>query len=204
MFKRTRLWAVALAIFLAVGGLAALARAQDELPAWMQIELVDAMTGERFTLADLLGKTILVEPMATWCSNCRRQMTETTKLIKQLEEDEDERLEQFVFLSLSIETNLKPEDLKTYAERNGFASTFAVMSEEMLRALVAEFGRSVANPPSSPSFIIRADGTFTAIKTGIETAETILAELEAEFVEVEAVGTAEPTAEVAWTPTPRK
>ncbi len=194
MQKTMRFWAVLLAIVLAVGGLASLANAQEDLPAWMTIELVDAETGETFTLADFAGKTILVEPMATWCSNCRRQITETTKLIKQLTEDEDERLEDLVFIGLSIETNLKPSDLKTYAERNNFALTFAVMSEGMLRALVAEFGRGVANPPSSPSFIIRADGTFTELTFGIEPAEDILAKLEAEYVEVEAAATAEPTA----------
>jgi thiol-disulfide isomerase/thioredoxin len=193
-----------LAVVLAIGVFATRTGAQDELPAWMEIELVDVATGETFTIADFLGKTILVEPMATWCSNCRRQMTETTKLIKQLTEAEDERLEQYVFLGLSIETNLKPSDLKTYAERNNFALTFAVMDEEMLRALVEQFGRSIANPPSSPSFIIRADGTFTEIETGIQTAEQILAKLEAEFVEVEAAATAEPTAAATATATPKK
>jgi cytochrome oxidase Cu insertion factor (SCO1/SenC/PrrC family) len=190
-----RFWAVLLAAILAIGGLATLANAQeDELPLWMTIELVDAETGETFTLADFAGKTILVEPMATWCSNCRRQITETTKLIKQLTEAEDERLENLVFIGLSIETNLKRADLRAYAERNNFALTFAVMSEDMLRALVAEFGRGVANPPSSPSFIIRADGTFTELTFGIEPVEDILAKLEAEYVEIEAVATAEPTA----------
>ncbi|MDL1922074.1 TlpA family protein disulfide reductase [Chloroflexi bacterium CFX3] len=194
MQKTMRFGAVLLAVVLAVGGLVTLANAQEDLPAWMTIELVNAETGETFTLADFAGKTILVEPMATWCSNCRRQITETTKLIRQLTEDEDERLENLVFIGLSIETNLQPADLKTYAERNDFALTFAVMSEDMLRALVAEFGRGVANPPSSPSFIIRADGTFTELIFGIEPVEDILAKLEAEYMEVEAAATAEPTA----------
>ncbi|MFQ3534892.1 MAG: TlpA disulfide reductase family protein [Aggregatilineales bacterium] len=193
MQKATRLWAVMLAALLVIGALAALVKAQDNLPEWMEIELIDVLTGETFTIADFAGKTILVEPMATWCSNCRRQLTETTKLIKQLEADEDERLEDFAFLALSIETNLRPADLKAYAERNKFALTFAVMPEKMLRALVQQFGRSVANPPSVPSFIIRADGTFTEIKTGIQPPEAILARLEAEFVEIEAAATAEPT-----------
>jgi cytochrome oxidase Cu insertion factor (SCO1/SenC/PrrC family) len=204
MRKLTRFWTLVLAVVLAIGVFATRIGAQDELPEWMKIELVDVVTGETFTIADFLGKTILVEPMATWCSNCRRQITETTKLIKQLTEAEDERLEQFVFLGLSIETNLKPSDLKTYAERNNFALTFAVMDEEMLRALVAQFGRSIANPPSSPSFIIRADGTFTEVETGIQTAEQILAKLEAEFVEVEAAATAEPTAAATAAATPKK
>lgn len=193
MRKAARLWAVVVVVLLVLSGLISLANAQDDLPEWMKIELVNALTGETFTIADFLGKTILVEPMATWCSNCRRQLTETTKLIKGLTDAEDERLENFVFLALSVEVNLRTSDLKTYAERNNFAMTFAVMPEAMLRALVAQLGRSVANPPSSPSFIIRADGTFTEVEIGFQTAEAILTKLEAEFVEVEAVATAEPT-----------
>ncbi len=200
MRKVMRLWVIALVGLLGIFSLARLVSAQDDLPEWMEIELIDVVSGETFTLADFMGKTVLVEPMATWCSNCRRQLTETTKLIKQLTEAEDERLENFVFLALSIETNLKPADLKAYVERNQFAPIFAVMPEPMLRALVQEFGRALANPPASPSFIIRADGTFTELATGIESAEKILAALEAEFVEVEAVPTAEPTAAA----TPRK
>ena len=34
---------------------------------------MDARTGQTFTLADLQGKTVYVEPMATWCTNCRQQ-----------------------------------------------------------------------------------------------------------------------------------
>ncbi|KPK07150.1 MAG: hypothetical protein AMJ56_13680, partial [Anaerolineae bacterium SG8_19] len=41
-------------------------------PAWQQLTLTNARTGETFTLADFGGQTVFVEPMATWCSNCRR------------------------------------------------------------------------------------------------------------------------------------
>src|SRR5689334_14222167 len=45
-----------------------------ERPAWLSLPLANARTGEAFTLADLGGKTVYVEPMATWCTNCRQQM----------------------------------------------------------------------------------------------------------------------------------
>ncbi len=41
-------------------------------PAWQTIALTDVRTGQTFTLADFAGKTVFVETMATWCSNCRR------------------------------------------------------------------------------------------------------------------------------------
>ena len=38
------------------------------LPAWQTSILSDARTGQSFTLADFTGKTVFVDPMATWCS----------------------------------------------------------------------------------------------------------------------------------------
>ncbi|GAB4548255.1 MAG: hypothetical protein OHK0023_11040 [Anaerolineae bacterium] len=174
-----------------VFGLTVGSRAQDK-PDWMTIELMDAQTGEAFTLADFEGKTVLVEPMATWCSTCRRQLGYTAQLIRALMEDtatkgdnEEEYEDQFVFIALSVETNLAADTLARYAERFEFPLKFAVMNQDMLRALVAEFGRSAANPPSSPSFIIRADGTFTELKVGVELPEEILANLETEAAAVQ-------------------
>ena len=41
--------------------------------AWAQTELTDAATGQTFRIADLAGKTVIVEPMAIWCVNCLAQ-----------------------------------------------------------------------------------------------------------------------------------
>src|SRR5215475_4612241 len=46
----------------------------NERSAWHALPLVNARTGQAFTLADFAGKTVYVEPMATWCTNCRQQM----------------------------------------------------------------------------------------------------------------------------------
>ena len=42
-------------------------------PDWTNLPLVNARTGDTFTLADFAGKTVFIEPMATWCPNCRAQ-----------------------------------------------------------------------------------------------------------------------------------
>ena len=47
---------------------------ESTTPAWLQAELINASTGESFTLADFEGKTVYVEPFATWCGNCRKQL----------------------------------------------------------------------------------------------------------------------------------
>ncbi|GAB4509530.1 MAG: hypothetical protein OHK0046_04710 [Anaerolineae bacterium] len=140
-------------------------------PAWQQIELVNATTGETFTLADFAGKTVFVEPMATWCTNCRAQLGRVREVRQQLGE------ENYAFIGLSLETNLSAGDLADYQRETGYDWTFAVMSIDMLRQLESEFGRSVTVAPSTPHFVIRPDGSFTPLRTGAKSIEQIAQEM---------------------------
>jgi thiol-disulfide isomerase/thioredoxin len=145
----------------------------EMLPVWQTIALTNAATGESFSLGDFRGKTVFVEPMATWCSNCRAQQGEVREAKAQLGDD-------VVFIGLSLETNLPPEQLAAYAQDNGFDWTYAVMPVELLAQLTDEFGRSITNAPSTPHFIIRSDGTFSALSTGIDPADIIVTKIQAE------------------------
>lgn len=142
-------------------------------PAWQQLALTNARTGETFTLADFAGQTVFVEPMATWCSNCRRQLTNVRDAQQQLAEDD------VVFVALSVETNIDDAALANYADGAGFDWLFAVVTPEMLEQLAGEFGRVIANPPATPHFIIRPDGTYTELVTGIEPADQIISQITA-------------------------
>lgn len=144
-----------------------------DLPAWQKMALTDVRSGESFTLADFAGKTVFVEPMATWCTNCRRQLTNVSQARAQLSD------ENVVFIALSVETNISNQDLANYAEEAGFEWAFAVSSPELLQELVATFGQSITNPPSTPHFIIRPDGTYTDLVTGIESSEQLINQLQA-------------------------
>ena len=126
------------------------------LPAWQTIALANASTGEQFTLADFQGKIVFVEPMATWCSNCRAQQGHVQQAKAKLGDEA-------VFIGLSLETTLPAGDLASYAQGNGFDWTYAVMPVELLAELSDEFGRSITNAPSTPHFIIRPDGSFSEL-----------------------------------------
>lgn len=141
-------------------------------PAWATLPLVNARTGETFTLADLSGKTLFVEPMATWCTNCRRQLTNVREAQAQLGDN-------VVFIALSVETNLTPAELAQYADKEGFDWLFAVMSPEMLRELSAEFGQTITNPPSTPHFLVLPDGSVTDLVTGIESPTDLVQRIQA-------------------------
>lgn len=140
-------------------------------PVWQQIALTNARTGETFTLADFEGQTVFVEPMATWCSNCRRQLHSVRGAKEQLAGED------VVFVALSVETNIDDATLASYANGEGFDWLFAVVTPELLGLLADEFGRSIANPPATPHFIIRADGSITDLVTGVEPSDQIVAQI---------------------------
>ncbi len=140
--------------------------AQDT--SWQDLPLTNAQTGETFSLADFAGQTVYVEPMATWCANCRTQLGNVNKAKMQLGD-------KVTFVALSVETTLKANELASYAKDQGFDFTFAVMTPEVLRALAAEFGQSVTSPPSTPHFVISPDGTTSELLTGFSTTDEITA-----------------------------
>jgi thiol-disulfide isomerase/thioredoxin len=137
-----------------------------ERPSWQLLPLTNAQTGESFTLADFAGKTVFVEPFATWCTNCRQQLTYVNEVRANFGED-------VVFIALSVEPNIGNEALAQYASEQGFDLLFAAMSPDLLRELVALHGQTITNPPATPHFIIRADGSTTELTTGIESPEAI-------------------------------
>ncbi len=143
-----------------------------DVPDWQAIELTDARTGETFTLASFSGKTVFVEPMATWCTNCRQQLGNVREARAQLGDD-------VVFIGLSLETNLASADLAQYQSDQGFDWTFAVMTPELLQGLTDTFGRSITSAPSTPHFIIRPDGSYTDLVTGIDSVDQIVSQVQA-------------------------
>jgi cytochrome oxidase Cu insertion factor (SCO1/SenC/PrrC family) len=146
--------------------------AVGERPAWQLISLTDARTGTSFTLADFAGKTVFVEPFATWCSNCRQQLINVQAARAAFGDD-------VVFVTLSVEPNIGNEGLVRYADDAGFDWIFAAMPPAMLQALAAEYGQTVSNPPATPHFIVRPDGSATPLVTGIESTEAIIEQIEA-------------------------
>ncbi len=143
----------------------------SDAAAWQNITLTNVRTGETFTLADFAGKTIFVEPMATWCTNCRRQLSNVSAARAQFGDD-------VVFVGLSVETTISNDDLKAYTDSTGFDWVFAVATPELLQELVALYGQTITNPPSTPHFIIRPDGSTTDLVTGIEGVEEIVTQIQ--------------------------
>ena len=130
-------------------------------PAWQRLEITD-VDGLTFSLADCIGTPVLVELFATWCSNCRQQLPKTQEAAVALGD-------QAAVIALSVETDIDPDAV----------AQFAVISPELLAAIVEEFGNSAANPPSTPKIIIDAAGVAGEMTTGQESTEELVAQLTA-------------------------
>ena len=146
--------------------------------AWLDLPLVDAASGEVFTLRDLDDGVVLVETMATWCGNCRRQLGHLVAASAELG-DEAATGVPVAYVVVSVERGLDPARLAAYAEREGFPFRFVVADDDLLRALADRFGRGVLNPPATPHVVVGPGGRVGALTTGFEAPEALVARLRA-------------------------
>ncbi len=136
--------------------------------AWATAELTDVATGDSFTLAGLAGRTIILEPMAIWCSTCFAQQGHVYEALAELDPD------RVTYVLIDVDASETPEALGAYRERHGFTGTYAVATRDMARALIEEFGDQVVNPPSAPMVLIAADGRVTLAPFGQKSATEIV------------------------------
>jgi thiol-disulfide isomerase/thioredoxin len=141
----------------------------DEDPL-LTYELVDVRTGATFTLGELAAeKPVLLEAMAIWCTTCLAQQREVVDAHASAD---------FHSVGIDVDPNERAEDLAEYAEREGFDWRFAMADAELVQLLTERFGFGVTNPPSTPTFVVSADGGLRALEFGrLRSADELVAEL---------------------------
>lgn len=140
-----------------------------ETAAWLGIELIDAASGEPFTLASLQGEVVAIEPMAVWCSNCRAQQDDVKKAFTDIK-DAGVR-----YISLGVDPGEDPATLAGYAERRGYDWTFATSPRGLSRALRDLFGAQILSPPSTPLIVLDAEGEVVVQTFGRHSPSELLA-----------------------------
>lgn len=141
--------------------------AADQL--WRTADLVDVRTGESFTIEDLDGSLVAIEPMAVWCSSCAIQQGEAAVALRDLG---DPRL---VYISIDVDPNEPAADLAAYADQRGFDWRFVVAGTPVARSLAETFGDQVLSPPSTPLILIGPDGEVVDQHYGIRGADDLVA-----------------------------
>lgn len=116
---------------------------------WQSIELSTVRGDETFTVGSLEPPTI-IHSFAVWCPKCERLSNQLTAI-------EGE----YTILGLNTDPNENAAKVRTYAEENDFGWRFAVAPTDLTDALVARFGSTVVNAPSTPVIVVCGDGTAT-------------------------------------------
>ena len=143
------------------------------MPGFFTASLTDVATGTAFTLADLKGKVIVLEPFAQWCSTCLSQQREVSRLHELLGERDD-----FVSVGLDIDPNEDAAMLQEYLARNGFDWLYAIAPTEVGREIGELYGSQYLNPPSAPMFVIDRHGAVHPLEFGKKSAGDLLQVLE--------------------------
>ncbi len=141
----------------------------DGSAAWRSATLVDAASGDPFTIDGFRGQLVVIEPMAVWCGNCRTQQLEAASALARLADPD------IVYISITVDPNEREADLVAYAELLGFDWRFAVTTTELARSLATDFGDQVLSPPSTPLILIGPDGEVVDQHYGIRGADDLVA-----------------------------
>lgn len=127
---------------------------------WATASLVDVSTGEAFRIADLAGRPVVIETMAIWCTKCFAQQQHVYEALGKLGADAVE------YLLIDVDPSESAEALAAYRDRHGFTGRYVVADRDLARALAAEFGDQVLNPPATPMIVIGSDGRVTLTPYG--------------------------------------
>lgn len=106
------------------------------------------LSGKTWTIADLKGKTTLINVWATWCGPCRDELPQVQKLYEQTKDRKDIQI-------ITISTDENPGLLPPFMQKEHYA--FPVLSA---KALVDDLLREVSIPRTwivDPTGVIRAE-----------------------------------------------
>jgi len=154
----------------AMAEVAADAMSGDEMmaPAFFDTSLTNVKTGESFKISDFTGKVVLVENLAMWCSNCKKQQEQVKILNETLGMHSD-----LISIGFDVDPNENAADLKKYTESNGFDWVYAVPPQEVLNEISKLYGANFLNPPSTPILIIDRKGGVHPMPFGIKSADDL-------------------------------
>jgi cytochrome oxidase Cu insertion factor (SCO1/SenC/PrrC family) len=137
----------------------------EPAPLWLSVPVVDAKTGKSFTVADLKGKVVLIEGMATWCPSCWAQGREIKKLYNLLGKDTD-----LTIISLALDSKEDAQTLNDYAKIDGFEWVFATSSLPMFHDIGNRYGALYLDPTLGPFLVVDRKGYVTHFESGLKTA----------------------------------
>lgn len=142
----------------------------DEMmvPGFFDVSLTNVNTGESFKISDFTGKVVLIENLAMWCPNCKKQQDQVKILNEALGMHSD-----LISIGFDVDPNENAADLKKYTDSNGFDWVYAVPPQEVLNEISKLYGANFLNPPSTPILLIDRKGGVHPMPFGIKSADDL-------------------------------
>lgn len=116
---------------------------------WRTQPLTDATTDEEVRIEAVDG-TVIVHTFSTGCAVCHAQHREFAALTETRDDVE--------IVDITIDPNDDPEELRTYADEEGYDWRFVVAEQSITGSLTADFGQEVTSSSQSPVVIRCPDG----------------------------------------------
>ena len=130
-----------------------------EPPTWLTATLTDVTTGEEFTILDADQPTVM-HTFETWCPKCRDQQ-------KKLDDLYQRRGDELLLVDLNIDSNFSPDQMRTYAESNGYEWRFGIAPNAVMGSLTDDFGQEVSIAPQAPVIVVCPDGAAYELGKGL-------------------------------------
>lgn len=140
-----------------------------ESPTWFDTAFTNVNSGETFKISDFKGKVVLVETMATWCSNCLKQQNQ----VKALHELLGDMNADLISVGIGVDVNEDSDMLKNYVQKQGFDWFYSIASTETAREISQLYGAQFLNPPSTPILLVDRKGEVHILPFGIKDAATL-------------------------------
>ena len=137
---------------------------------WIDFELTDIRTGEKFKISDLNNKPVLLESFAVWCPTCTRQQREIKKLHEEVGDD-------VISISLDTDPNEDESRVLEHIKRNDFNWHYAIAPIEMTQSLINQFGIGIVNAPSAPVVLI-CNNEARKLDSGVKSVGELKEEIE--------------------------
>ena len=142
----------------------------ETVRAWMDIPLVDVQSGQKFTIAEIADKPILLEMFAVWCPTCTKQQKQVQLLHEELGDS-------FISISLDVDPNEDELQVLNHIQENGFDWIYAISPVELTRRLVEEYGIIVVSAPALPMLLIQPGPEPRLLGRGIKSVDRLKEEL---------------------------
>ncbi|WP_339104306.1 hypothetical protein [Haloterrigena salinisoli] len=121
----------------------------SEEATWRTTALTDVTTGEEYRIEEF-DRPVIVHTFATGCAVCQSQHSDFGDFYPNADIE---------IVDLTIDPNDEPEDLRNYADEEGYDWRFGTATDEVTSALASDFGQEVYSSASSPVILDCGDGS---------------------------------------------